>query len=242
MDPPERNNPLGKWQHRPDGWLRGDWRFVLFFSENYARAAERQRFGPNWCSPLSIAAKPGGLSQIWDGYGKAVSAPSSQRCWMMLLVPLRNGWKKSYQAHWDWECLVPYRYLDMNQHWHALKATVPLLGCHPKRKRFILTLNSVLGKEKTLVHTKLWFQVTWTKEDESYKMRQLSWRTQQGCVWWELKSSPVLQKPLVVPCLCEQCMVVQRGSQLQPLLLSLGVIKILGRSESSFLFQYIFLK
>lgn len=67
-----------------------------------------------------------------------------------------------------------------------------------KKKRFILTLNSIFGKEKTLVHTKLWFQVTWTKEDESYKMRRLSWRTQQGCIWWELRSSPMLQKSLVV--------------------------------------------
>lgn len=144
------------------------------------------------------------ISARSGGCGSAVPSPSSQRCWMVILAPLEAMTEQNSisltRTENLLECLILYRYLDMIQPWHAkVKATVHLFRCQSKKKRFILTCNSILWEENTSVHAELWFQVTWTKEDDSYKMRQLSWRTQQGCIGWELKSSPTLQKSLIVP-------------------------------------------
>lgn len=136
------------------------------------------------------------------------------------------------------EGLVLHRHLGIAQPWPAqVKVTVPLLGGQPKKKGFILTCHAILREKTSSEHAELWFWVAGTKAEESSKMRQLSWRTQQGCVGWVLKCSPTLQKPLPVPWLCRSNVWWSREDHSPSTAISLCVIKIFTRSESSLLFQ-----
>lgn len=195
--PPERSNPLGEWQQCPDGCLAAVLFRIMSRQLRETEIQDKLMFTfMDYCSYCSTARR----SQQGLGAVAVLSPPQAADNTDNDNFGLTgsHGWNPlSLRVI---ECLVLCRYLGNVQPWHAQeKVTVPLHGGQSKKNRFILTHNPILPEKNTSEHAELWFWVVGTKEDESSKMRQLSWRTQQGCVGWVLKCSPTLQKSLTVP-------------------------------------------
>lgn len=197
--PPQRSNPLGKQQQGRDGCLgSGDWRFI----HNYVHKWwERQRFRPRWCSPLWVAVKYGSKTQEGSAQSGGCGCPPPDAAddagWKFWHHD-RGGWTKSHQ--WDqWfprclSCTDVWVWLSLAMlRWKPLHLS---LGGSP-RKKHILTRKPTLLEENTSVRA--CFDSRWLNKGRWKLQRQLSWRTQQGCVGWELKKSSTLWKWLIVP-------------------------------------------